>query len=78
MEMFQKGQTPKKRALSNYVRLSPHSGHSALQLAYWLWADSVAKIGRKDPRRNVRSGTRAALNLPCHVNAADDSMFRVS
>jgi hypothetical protein len=43
-----------------------------------LLADSVAKVGRKDPPRNVRSGTRAALNLPCHVNAADDSMFRVS
>jgi hypothetical protein len=41
-------------------------------------ADNVAKVSRMDQRRNVRSTAGSGLNLPCHVNAADESMLRAS
>jgi len=43
-----------------------------------LLADSVAKVSWMGSRRNVRSAAHSVLNLPCHVNVADESMLRAS
>jgi hypothetical protein len=40
--------------------------------------DSVAKVSWIGSQRNVRSAPHSVLNLPCHVNTADESMLRAS
>jgi len=39
-------------------------------------ADFVAKGSRMNQLRNVHSGADSVLNLPCHLNAADEPMLR--
>jgi hypothetical protein len=41
-------------------------------------ADSVAKVGRVDWRRNFRFAGDSFLNLPSDAKAADESMLRAS
>jgi hypothetical protein len=41
-----------------------------------LLADSVAKVGRVDWRRNFRSAAESVLNLSSHVKVVDESMLR--
>lgn len=42
----------------------------------WLLADSVAKVGRIDQWRNVRSDVDGTLNLSFCADVTDDSMLR--